>query len=159
VPTDDELLRYIVAPLSYSTWWMTAALLIGVAVMLWWIGVFVWTLPAASLRRIPVLRDIHRRVLRRKFVSAIRDVRTAYRGGGMSQSQACTAIARTLRSFFSVYTGVPVQYMSVGEIGDGPLAPAGSVLKALSYGQFDKSTEVDVDTVGQSAERVVATWN
>ena len=159
MPTDDELLRYIVAPLSYSTWWMVAACVIGVAVVLWWIGVFIWTLPAASLRRIPFLRDIHRRVVRHKFVSAIRDVRATYRGGGMSQSQACTAIAHTLRTFFAVYTGVPVQYMSVGEIDTGPLAPAGSVLKALSYGQFDKSTKVDVDAVGQSAERVVATWN
>jgi hypothetical protein len=158
VPTDDELLRYIVAPLSYSTWWMVAACLVVIAVVLWWIGAFVWTLPAASLRRIPLLRDVHRRVLRRKFVSAIRDVRARYRSGGMSQSQACTAIAKTLRSFFAVYTGVPVQYMSVGELG-GPLAPAGSVLKALSYGQFDKSARVDVDAVGLSAEKVVAAWN
>ncbi|MBV8347177.1 MAG: hypothetical protein JOZ49_06450, partial [Mycolicibacterium sp.] len=83
-----DLLRYLGGPASYSWWWLVLGVLMVMVVMIWCAAVLVWTMPARRLRRIPVIRTMHGRLIRRKFARSIRAAREQYRAGEMSAAQA-----------------------------------------------------------------------
>jgi hypothetical protein len=153
-----DLLRYLGGPAGFSWWWWIVVALCAVAIIGWYAGVFVWTLPPARLRKLPVLGNVHSRLLRRKFSRSITAIAGHHRAGGMPAIQAAAAISRTLRSFLYVATGARAQYMHIDDIaGHSALAPAAPVISALNDAQF--STERgDIDRVASAAVEVIRTW-
>jgi hypothetical protein len=154
----EELLRFVGGPLPYSVGWLVLGVFLVVAVIVWWTTVLVWTLPPSRLRRIPVVRDLHRAVTRRRFVRAVRRITDRYRADALSPAQAGAGLGRVLRSFLSVRTGAPAQYLHTGEIARGALAPAAPLLERIDDVQFNADSRVDVLTLSADAERLVATW-
>ncbi|BBX64636.1 hypothetical protein MSAS_38100 [Mycobacterium saskatchewanense] len=153
-----ELLRYLGGPTGFSGWWWLVAALCAAALVGYYGGVYVWTLPAAQLRRVPVLRVLHARLLRRRFARTIATIAGRYRAGQLSGGQAAAAMSRTLRSFLHLSTGARVQYMHIGDITDNPqLAAAAPVFAALNDARF--STErADIDRVALATTEVIRTW-
>jgi uncharacterized protein YjiS (DUF1127 family) len=155
----EDLLRFVGGPLQFSGWWMALGIFLLAAIIGWAAGVFVWTLPPARLRRIPVIRSIHAWVNRRRFVRAIRNIAAHYRDGGLTPAQASAAISRTLRSFLYVATGVRAQYLHVGQIAGGRLDAVAPLLDDLNQAQFNPEARVDVVALGRSAEELIYSWN
>lgn len=155
----DDLLRFIGGPLPVSPWWLVLGLAFLFSVIVWSAAVFVWTLPPSRLRRIPVIRAVHIRVNRRRFVRAIHKIDVRYRDGRLTSTQASAGISRTLRSFLYVATGARAQYMHVRQIADGPLASAAPLLGGLNEAQFNPESQANVVMLGRSAEELISSWN
>jgi hypothetical protein len=155
----DDLLRFIGGPLPFSIWWLVAGVLLVLAVIGWCTGVFVWTLPPARLRSIPVVNRLHAALTRRRFIRSLRVIDERFRGGMLSPAQASAEISRTLRRFLFVKTGSRAQYMHVDEVSDGPLAPAAPLLAWLNDVQFSPQSRADVIELNHAAEELISTWS
>ena len=153
-----DVLKFVFGPSPYSVSWLWLGLALLLLVIAWYVGVFVWTLPAHRLRSIPVLRSVHAKLLRRKFVRAIRSIDRRYRAGELSAAEASHQMSRTLRSFLYLATGTRAQYLHVDAIRSGDLAVAAPVLAALNDAQFNSASPVDVVEVGATAEELIQSW-
>jgi hypothetical protein len=155
----DDLLRFVGAPSPYSASWLWIALVLLLVVIAWHTTVFVWTLPAQRLRSMPVIRDIHANLLRRRFARTIRSIDERYRNGNLSAAQAGTQMSRTLRSFLHLATGTRAQYMHVDDVKSSDLADAAPLLLSLNDLQFNTDSQVGVSSVSAEAEELIRTWS
>lgn len=153
-----DLLRYVSGPIPYSPWWLWLGVFVLVIVIVWYTGVFVWTLPSHRLRGIPVVRSLHGKLLRRRFTRTIRSVDRQYRAGELSAAQACARMSRTLRSFLHQATGTRAQYMHIDDIAASPLAKSAPLFSELNDAQFNTTSNVNVSHVGSAAEELIRTW-
>ena len=156
--TDDYLTR-IVAPLGYSTLWLVLGVLLILAVVGWFVGVVVWTLPVERLRTIPVIRDITARVLRHKFSASVGKVGDRYRAGGLSSREASAEMSRILRNFVYYRTGVRAQYLVLGELTGGAAATVAPVLATLYARQFEAGDDTDVAVTVAQVRSAIQAWN
>lgn len=154
-----DLLRYLSGPSPYSSWWLVPGLVIVAAVIAWCAGVLVWTLPPARLRGMPLVGSLHARLIRRRFAHTIRTAMDGYRTGALSATEAATVMRRTLRSFLALVTGSRAQYMHVGDMAAGNLAPAAPLFAALNDIQFNAASAVDLDAVADDAEELISSWS
>jgi hypothetical protein len=154
----DDVLQFVFGPSPYAAWWLWLGLGLLTLVSAWYIGVFVWTLPAHRLRSIPLVRTAHAKLLRRKFIRAIQSIDRRHRAGDLSATEAGHQMSRTLRSFLHQATGTPVQYMHVEAIRSGELAEAAPLFAALNDAQFNTASPVNVGEVGSTAEELIRSW-
>jgi hypothetical protein len=154
----DNLLRHVFGPQPYSPWWLVWAVLLVFAVICWYTGIFVWTLPSHRLRRIPVVRSVHARLIRHRFARAVRHITDEHAAGRMSAPQACAAISATVRSFLHQATGARAQYLHLGAMAEANLEPAVPLLTRLGDAQFNAETRVDVSDVGAGAQELIRSW-
>jgi hypothetical protein len=154
-----ELLRYLGGPDPYSAWWLAGGVAIAAAIMIWCAGVLVWTMPAQRLRRIPLIRTLHARLVRRKFTGSIRAARDGYRTGQLSAAQCAAAMRGTLRGFLAVTTGDRAHFMHVADMETSDLASVAPMFSALNDAQFNTGSRIDVDGVGHQAEELIRSWN
>lgn len=154
----DDLLRNVFGPQSYSSAWLLWAVLLVLVVIAWYAGVMVWTLPSQRLRRIPVVRRMHARVVRDRFARRVRHLADEHRAGRLPGPQASAAIARTVRTFLHQATGVRAQYLHVGALADGQLDAAAPLLTLLDDAQFNAETSVDVGDTSAMAQELIRSW-
>lgn len=154
----DDVLQFVFGPSPYSASWLWLGLALLTLVIAWYVGVVVWTLPAHRLRSIPGVRSLHSKLLRRKFVRAIRSIDERHRAGELSASQASHEMSRTLRSFLHQATGTRAQYMHVEAIRSGDLAQAAPLFAALNDAQFNTTSRVDLGEAGSTAEELIRSW-
>ncbi|BBY44367.1 hypothetical protein [Mycolicibacterium celeriflavum] len=154
----DDLLRFVGGPIPYSPAWLWLGVLLTAVVITWYVGVFVWTLPSRRLQRIPAVRSLHGKLLRRRFARAVQRIAARHRDGELTAAQAGAAMSRTLRSFLHQATGVRAQYMHLDDIASGELAPAAPMLTALDDAQFNAASPVRVDDVGGGVEELICSW-
>ena len=154
----DDLLRHLIGPQAYSSWWLWLGLLLIVSVIGWYAGVFMWTLPSHRLRRIPVVRGLHARLIRNRFARRVRSIADEHGAGQMSAPVACAAISRTVRSFLHQSTGARAQYLHVEAMADAELAAAAPLLTRLGDAQFNAETTVYVADVSARAQELIRSW-
>lgn len=154
----DDLLHHVFGPQPYSSWWPAWTVLLVLAVIGWYAGVLVWTLPSDRLRRIPVVRRVHARVIRDRFARRVQRVAEEHRAGRLSTPAACAAIGRTVRSFLNQATGVKAQYLHLGALAEGQLGAAAPLLTLLDDGQFNAETSVAVGDVSPMAQKLIRSW-
>jgi hypothetical protein len=153
-----DLLRYVGGPLPYSPWWLWIGITLLMLVILWYIGVLVWTLPSHRLRRIPFVRRLHARLLRHRFIRTVRTIDKRCRTGELKPAEAGARMSRTLRSFLHQATGTRAQYMHVDAIANSDIAAAAPLLSALNEAQFNPGSRVDLGRIGSAAEELIRTW-
>lgn len=154
----DDVLQFIFGPTPYSMSWLWLGLALLLLIIAWYVGVVVWTLPAHRLRTIPGVRAVHAKLLRRKFVRAVRSIDGRHRAGELSAQNAGRQMSRTLRSFLHQATGTPAQYLHVQKIRSGDLADAAPVLAALNDAQFNSESDIDVGEISSTAEELIRSW-
>jgi hypothetical protein len=157
----DDLLRHVFGPQPYSSWWLWLSVLIVASVTGWYAGTFVWTLPSHLLRRIPVVRRVHARLIRNRFARCVQRIADEHRAGRMSAPAACAAISRTVRSFLHQATGGRAQYLHVDALkdeADGHLDAAAPLLTLLGDAQFNAETRVKVADVSPMAQELIRSW-
>ena len=155
----DDLLRFVSGPMTYSVGWLWLGLLLLFAVIAWYAGVFVWTMPSHRLRTVPGVRTVHDRLLRRRFEHTVRRIATRHRDGELTAAQAGAAMSRALRSFLHQATGIRAQYLHVDDIEAGDLAPAAPLLSALDDAQFNAASPVRIGEVGEATEELIRSWS
>ena len=154
----DDVLKFVIGPSPYAASWLWFGLALLAVVIIWYVGVFVWTLPADRLRSIPWVRSAHSKLLRRRFSRAIRAIDGRYRAGELSAAQASQQMSRTLRSFLHQATGARAQFMHVDHIKSSDLADAAPLFAALNDAQFNTASPVDISQVGSTAEELIRSW-
>lgn len=154
----DDLLRFIGQPPPPPVWWLVLAAVLVVAILGWCAGVMVWTAAPHRLRRIPVLRDLHARLLRRRFARTVRQTTQAYRERTLSGAQTGAAYSRALRSFLYLRTGIRAQYLHLPDLAASELASAVPLLMVLHDAQFNNETRADIVALGRSAEELIRRW-
>ena len=155
----DDLLQFVGGPPGYSSWWLWLGLVLLLLVIGWYAAVFVATMPAQRLRRIPVIRSVQVRVLRHRFTRTVRSTTRRHRSGELSKEQASAALSRTLRSFLHQATGSRAQYMQLRTVAASDLAAAAPLLSALGDAQFDTSSTADVGRLGDETEELIHSWS
>lgn len=155
----NDFLKWIVAPLPYSWFWLVLGVLLVLGVIGWFVGVLVWTLPVERLRTIPVIRDLSVRVLQRKFGAAVGRVADRHRAGELNSRQAYAEMSRILRNFVFYRTGVRAQYMTAGEVAQGPAAAAAPIVNALYTRQFDAAENPDVAAAAAQVRSAIQSWS
>lgn len=154
----DDLLRHVFGPQPYSQWWLWWAVLLILGVIAWYAALFVGTLPARRLRRMPLVRRVHARVLRNRFARRVQRIAGDHDAGRTTASAACGAISRTLRSFLHQATGEPAQYLQLDALAEGNLSAAAPLLGRLADAQFNADARVDVADVSASAQELIRSW-
>ncbi|HEY9263923.1 MAG TPA: hypothetical protein VIQ11_04885, partial [Mycobacterium sp.] len=132
----DDLLVFVGGPPGYDPRWLWLGLILLILVIAWYVTVFVATMPAARLRRMPVVRSVHSRVLRYRFARTVATITRRHRSGELSGEQTSAALSRTLRSFLQA-TGTRAQYMQLRAVAASDLAVAAPLLSALGDARFD----------------------
>lgn len=155
----DDLLRFVSGPMTYSTWWLWVGLFLLTAVIAWYVGVFVWTLPAPRLRALPGVRVIHGTLVRRRFAGSVQRIASRHRAGELTAADAGAAMSRTLRSFLHQATGARAQYLHVADIGASDLKSAAPMLSALEDIQFNAATGMRVDDIGAATQELIRSWS
>jgi hypothetical protein len=143
----------------YASWWLWFGLALLLVVIAWYVGVFIWTLPADRLRSMPWIRNLHAKLLRRKFTRAIRSIDARHRAGELSAAQAGGQMSRTLRSFLHQATGTRAQYMHVEDIRSSDLGETAPLFAELNDAQFNSDSPVEVSQVSSRAEEMIRSWN
>jgi hypothetical protein len=154
----DDLLRYLIGPQPYSIWWLWTAVLLIFVVIGCYTAIFVWTLPSYRLRRIPVVRRMHARLIRSRFAGCVQRIADQHDAGRTSAPAACAGISGTLRSFLHQATGVRAQYLQLSAVAEGELAAAAPLLARLSDGQFNADARVDVADLSSRAQELIRSW-
>ena len=154
----DDLLRFIGEPSAVSRWWLALGVLGILAVIGWCVGVYVWTMPAAPLQNLPVLGSLRADLTRRRFARSVRQIGDRFRRGEVTSVQASAELSAVVRTFLSVTTGTPAQYMHVSELADSPAAEAAPLLAELTAAQFDPAASADVPALGSAAEELITSW-
>jgi hypothetical protein len=154
----DDLLRHVIGPTPYSSWWLWIAMLLLLVLIVWYAGVFVWTLPNRRLRDLPVLGGMRDKMVRHRFARTGREIGDRYRSGELAAAPAGAAVSRALRGFLQETTGVRAEYMQLDDIAGGELASAAPLLAQLNDAQFNAMSEVDVGAVSDSAEELIRSW-
>ncbi|CAM3173677.1 hypothetical protein BST27_25030 [Mycobacterium intermedium] len=160
----DELLRHVFGPQSYSWTWLWLAVLLISLVIGWYAGIFVWTQPSERLRRMPVVRRMHARLIRFRFARRVRGIADEHVAGRMSAAAASAAIARTIRSFLHQVTGERAQYLHIETLtvaAGGQLAPAVPLLTRLGDAQFNPEAGVNeawMADVSARAQELIRSW-
>jgi hypothetical protein len=154
----DDLLRHVIGPTPYSSWWLWIAMLLLLVLIVWYAGVFVWTLPNRRLRDLPVLGGMRDKMVRHRFARTVREIGDRYRSGELAAAPAGAAVSRALRGFLQETTGVRAEYMQLDDIAGGELASAAPLLAQLNDAQFNAMSQVDVGAVSDSAEELIRSW-
>ena len=155
----DDLLEFVGDPPGYSMWWLWLGLALLLLVIAWYAVVLVATMPSQRLRRIPVLRAVHARVLRYRFSRTVRSITRRHRSGELSREHASAALSRTLRSFLHQATGTRAQYMQLRAVAASDLAVAAPLLAALGDAQFAKSSTADIGRLGEQTDELICSWS
>lgn len=156
----DELVRFVLGPTPYSSWWLWLAVLLLLTLIGWYAAVFVFTMPGRRLRGLPVIGTARGELVKRRSAHAVRAIGERYRAGELASAPAAAAVSRELRAFLHAATGVRAEYMQVHAIAAaGELALAAPVLADLIDAQFNADSRVDVAFVSDSAEELIRTWN
>lgn len=154
----DDLLRHVIGPTPYSSWWLWATVLLLVILIVWYAGVFALTMPARRLRDLPVVGALHDDMVRRRFARTVHQIGAKYRAGDLATAPAGAAVSAALRGFLQQATGVRAQYMQVEQIAAGELARAAPLLEQLDDAQFNATSQVDIAVVSESAEELIRSW-
>jgi hypothetical protein len=154
----DDLLRHVIGPTPYSSWWLWTALLLLFVLIAWYAAVFMLTLPNRRLRDLPLVGAVRGDMVRRRFARTVHQIGERYRSGDLAAGPAGAAVSAALRAFLEQATGVRAQYMQVDEIAAGELARAAPLLDQLIDAQFNAASQVDIAAVSESAEELIRSW-
>lgn len=155
----DELVRFVVGPTPYSSWWLWLAVLLFLVLSGWYTAVFVFTMPGRRVRGLPVIGAARSELVKRRSARAVRAVGERYRAGELAAAPAAAAVSRELRAFLRAATGARAEYMQIDAIAAGELASAAPVLAELIDAQFNADTVVDVGAASASAEELIHSWS
>ncbi len=154
----DDLLRDVIGPSPYSSWWLWIAVAAFVLLVVGYAAIVIGTLPRRRLHALPLVGAAREKMLRRRFIRSIREIGERHRAGELATAAAGAATSRQLRIFLHQATGLPTEFLQLDDFGRGELAPAAPVLAQLNDVQFNPASRIDLGAATDSVEEVIRTW-
>jgi hypothetical protein len=154
----DDLLRHVIGPTPYSSWWLWLAIGLSVLLVAWYVGVFVFTMPRRRLRTVPLVGATRDRMIRYRAARNVRAIGDRYRSGELAAAPAGEAVSHELRRFLHQVSGVRAEYMQIEDVENSEIAPAAPVLAHLVDVRFNTASELDVGLVSRDAEELIRSW-
>lgn len=154
----DDLLRHVIGPTPYPSWWLWLAIGLTVLLVAWYAGVVLLTMPRRRLRTLPVIGVARDRLIRHRFARAVRAIGDRYRAGELAAAPAGEAISREVRRFLQLATGVRAEYMQIDEVAMSEIASAAPLLADLIDVRFNAESALDVGEVSHDAEELIRSW-
>ncbi|MCV7419624.1 hypothetical protein H7K45_03640 [Mycobacterium yunnanensis] len=154
----DDLLRHVIGPTPYSSWWLWLAIALTVVLIVFYLGVFVATSPRRRLRTVPVVGAARDRVIRYRAARAVRAIGDRYRAGDLDAEPAGEAVDRELRRFLRQVSGVRAEYMQIDDVANSEIAAAAPLLANLVDVRFNAASGLDVGVVSHDAEELIRSW-
>ena len=154
----DDLLRHVIGPAPYSSWWLWLAIGLTVLLIAFYAGVFAFTMPRRRLRAVPLVGAARDRVIRHRAARNVRAIADRYRAGELNAAPAGEAVDRELRRFLRQVGGVRAEYMQVDDVMGSEIGSAAPLLASLVDVRFNAASELDVGTVSHDAEELIRTW-
>lgn len=158
VPGDD-LLRYVIGPTPYSSWWLWISAVLLIVVIAWYSWLFGTIAASRRLVDVRVIRVVRDEMIKLRAVRDIQAIARRHRSGDLPAPAAGAALSAEVRRFLSSATGLRVQYMHIGAIAAGPLSAAAPLLSELVDVQFNPRSDVDVGEVCAAAEGLIRQWS
>lgn len=154
----DDLLRHVVGPTPYSSWWLWLAVALSAALALWYVCVFLFTTGGRRLRDAPFVAAARDHRIRSRSARAVREIGDRYRAGELDAAQAGAGVSNELRRFLHRATGAPAEYMQLADIADSEIAPAAKLLAELTDVRFNAESGLDVGRISVDAEELIKSW-
>ena len=154
----DDLLRHVIGPTPYSSWWLWLAIGLSVLLVAWYVGVVVFTMPRRRLRTVPLVGATRDRMIRYRAARNVRAIGDRYRAGELAAAPAGEAVSRELRRFLHQVSGMRAEYMQVEDVENSDIAPAATVLAHLVDVRFNTASQLDVGLVSRDAEELIRSW-
>lgn len=154
----DDLIRHVIGPTPYSSWWFWLSVLLTVTLLAWYAAILLITMPRRRLRSVPLVGATRDRILRHRFARAVHAIGNSYRAGELDAAPAGEAVSREVRLFLREATGVRAEYMQLDAIARSEIAPAATLLADLIDVQFNAESELDVGRVSREAEELIRSW-
>lgn len=154
----DDLIRHVIGPTPYSSWWLWLAIVLSVLLVAWYAGVFLLTTPRRRVRTVPLVGVARDRILRYRSSRAVRAIGDRYRAGELAAAPAGEAVSHELRRFLHQVTGVRAEYMQLSQIENSEIAPAAPLFANLIDVRFNAASELDVGQVSRDAEELIRSW-
>ncbi|MUL78562.1 hypothetical protein [Mycolicibacterium sp. CBMA 226] len=156
---DDDLLRYVLGPTPYSSWWLWISAALLILVIAWYSWLFGTTTASRRFGDARVIRMVRDEVIKLRAVRDIRAIARRHRSGDLPAPAAGAALSTELRRFLGSATGLRVQYMHIGAIAAGPLGAAAPLLSELVDMQYNPRSHVGVDEACAAAEGLIRQWS
>ena len=154
----DDLLRHVVGPTPYSSWWLWLAIGLTLLLVAWYVGVAVFTMPRRRLLTVPLVGATRDRVIRYRAARNVRVIGDRYRAGELAAAPAGEAVSCELRHFLHQVSGVRAEYMQVDDVANSEIAAAAPLLAHLVDIRFNATSELDVGQVSRDAEELIRSW-
>jgi hypothetical protein len=155
----DDLLRHVIGPTPYSSWWLWIALLLTLALIGWYVAVFVGTRPGRQPGDLPVIGATRDALIKWRFARAVHAIGVRHRAGELAAAPAAMAVSHELRVFLRRVTGVRAEYMQVDSIAQSEIGSAAAVLADLTDAQFNAASTVDVGSASDTVEELIRSWS
>lgn len=147
------------SPVQYSPLWLLLGLLILVAIVGWYVFVFVLTrrrpAPVEYVGSIPELSTS----VRESYIARIDDVRNRYADGRVGFADAHHELSALVRSFAAQAQGVRAQYMTLDDLRHTPHAALAETVERLYPGAFSGRTDGSINDSSALASELVRRWN
>ncbi|MEU0498409.1 hypothetical protein [Mycobacterium sp. NPDC006124] len=154
----DDLLRHVIGPTPYSSWWLWLAIGLTALLFAWYVGVFAFTAARRRFRAVALVGAARDRMIRHRAARNVRAIGDRYRAGDLAAAPAGEAVSRELRRFLHQVSGVRAEYMQIEDVENSEIAPAATVLADLVDVRFNTASVVDVDVVSRDAEELIRSW-
>jgi hypothetical protein len=154
----DDLLRHVIGPTPYSSWWLWLAIGLSLLLIAWYVGVFVFTMPRRRLRTMPLVGATRDRMIRYRAARNVRTIGDRYRAGELAAAPAGEAVSRELRRFLHQVSGVRAEYMQIEDVEASEIASAAPLLANLVDVRFNTASPLDVGQVSRDAEELIRSW-
>lgn len=145
-------------PVQYQPWWGLLGFLIIVAVIGWWVFVFLSTRKSRVPQPPPAPRGPGVETIRKRYLGLIDETRAAYAKGELPDREAYHQLSMLLRSYVEEREGTRTVTMTLKDLRMTQLTPLSEAVARLYPGAFSPDSHGTVAQAVDEARGLVTSW-
>ena len=145
-------------PVQYQPWWGLLGFLIIVAVIGWWVFVFLSTRKSRVPQPPSAPRGPGVETIRKRYLGLIDETRAAYAKGELPDREAYHQLSMLLRSYVEEREGTRTVTMTLKDLRMTQLTPLSEAVARLYPGAFSPDSHGTVAQAVDEARGLVTSW-
>ena len=145
-------------PVQYQPWWGLLGFLIIVAVIGWWVFVFLSTRKSRVPQPPAAPRGPGVETIRKRYLGLIDETRAAYAKGELPDREAYHQLSMLLRSYVEEREGTRTVTMTLKDLRMTQLTPLSEAVGRLYPGAFSPDSHGTVAQAVDEARGLVTSW-
>ena len=145
-------------PVQYQPWWGLLGFLIIVAVIGWWVFVFLSTRKSRVPQPPAAPRGPGVETIRKRYLGLIDETRAAYAKGELPDREAYHQLSMLLRSYVEEREGTRTVTMTLKDLRMTQLTPLSEAVARLYPGAFSPDSHGTVAQAVDEARGLVTSW-